>query len=292
MKNIFLLQTVALLASVALSRDTASNSAPANKVQIEGLRGFVCGPDSSPFPNATVLVNMRKTTTDEHGRFFFPHGQLDRQGSTLIVLAQGEVHGRKLRWARFIDYVTHTENISIRLWCSASISGRVLASDGAPIAGAAVSALMNVGQLTCHGSSPTGPAVKTDENGRFNIPDVYPDTRYRLRVTCPDRERKLTKWISVGRRELSDKLEIWLREAPGFVAGRIVDADGKPMPKTHVVLGHPCIPDTMCITDAKGAFRIEDLVPGEEVTLSIGRDFHKVQVGTEDLVIVVSGRDK
>ena len=292
MKNIFLLPTVALLAGVALSRGTASNSAAANKVQIEGLRGFVCGPDRRPLPNTTVLVNMRKTTTDGRGSFFIPHKQLERQGPTLIVLAQGKLQGKKLKWARFVDYVTHKENISIRLWCSASISGHVLASDGGPIAGALVSALMNVGQLTCHGTSPTGPAVKTDENGRFNIPDLYPDTRYRLRVTCPGRERKLTEWISVERRQLSDKLEISLREAPGSVAGQVVDPDGKPMPKVRVVLGHPCISEAVCITDAQGAFRIEDLVPGEVVTLSIGWDFHKVKVGTEDLLIVAGDRDK
>jgi hypothetical protein len=256
----------------------------------EGLHGFVCGPDGKPFPGATVLVNMRRVTTGGDGSFFVPHKELETQGPTLILLAQGELEGKKLSCARFVDYATGKENITIRLCRSASITGRVLSPDGTPIPGAKVSAHVDVGVVTCHGTFPVGAPAATDDTGQFILSDLYPDTRYRLRVECPGRERKLTDWIAVRTQELCDKLQIVLRDAPGFVAGRVVDGKGQPVAKTRVILGHPCIPDAVSITDGEGKFRIDDLVPGEEVTLCLDWSFQTVKVGAEDLILVTSDR--
>lgn len=258
----------------------------AKALEEAGLHGVVCGANGEPVPKATVLVNMRKTTTREDGTFFVPHEQLKGQGPTLILLAQGEQEGRRLRCARFVDYVTGRENITVRLCHNGSITGHVVSPEGMPIRGATVSALLDVGMLTCHGTHPVGRPAVTDGTGQFVLIDMYPDTRYRLRVGCARRERKLTDWIAVGTKELCPELQIVLRDAPGFVAGRVVDEQGRSVAKASVMLGHPCIPDAVSVTDAEGKFRIEDLVPGEEVTLSLDWKFHKVKVGAEDLVLV------
>ncbi len=261
-----------------------------HELQARGLRGFVCDAEGKPFPQATVFVNMRKKLTDDDGTFFISHKELERQGSSLIVLVQGEREGKQFRCAKFVDYVTGKENITVALRHSASINGRVVTTDGSPIAGAKVSALMNVRGYTCHGTLPAGKPAKTDRNGRFEIVDVYPHDSYRLRVTCPGRERKVTDWIPVGTRELCKELDIHLRDAPGFVEGRVVNEKGEALEKVRVILGHPCIPDAISITDVDGKFRIEDLVPGEEVTVVVGRESQKVKVGTEQLVIVTRNR--
>jgi hypothetical protein len=274
----------------AATADPTGTQREAKAPEGQGLRVFVCGPDGKPFPQARVLVNMRKAPQGEDGTFFVPHEQLERQGPTLILMVQGELAGKPLSCARFIDYVTGKENITVRLWQSGSITGRVLSPHAAPLDGAQVSALMDVGGLTCHGTMPVGEPAVTDTTGQFTLRDLYPDTRYRLRVTCPRRERKLTDWIAVGSRELGDRLQVVLRDAPGSVAGRVVDGKGSPVANSRVILGHPCIPDAVAVTDAEGKFRIEDLVPGEEVTLCIGWNFQKTKVGTEDLVLVARDR--
>jgi hypothetical protein len=71
-----------------------------------------------------------------------------------------------------------------------------------------------------------------------------------------------------------------------------VGRKGNPVTKARVILGHPCIPDAVSVTDADGRFRIEDLVPGEEVTLCTGSRFQRVKVGTGDLVLVNEERKR
>ena len=279
-----------LILTIAAAVNHAGPQQAPKTPEDRGLHGSVFGPEGKPFPTATVRVNMRKVTTSEDGTFLVPHDELKGQGSTLLLTAEGEQSGKTLRCARFVDYVTGKENTTIRLSECASIGGRILTPDGKPVDGAEVSALMDVRGMTCHGTFPVGKPAVTDKAGRFTLSDLYPDTCYMLRVTCPRRERKVTDWVVVGTRELGDKLEVVLRDAPGSVEGVVVDGKGNPVAKARVILGHPCIPDAVSVTDAEGRFRIEDLIPGEEVTLFIGSRFQKVKVGTGDVVLVAEDR--
>lgn len=275
--------------TMAAAASAASHQHAPSEPAERGLHGFVCGPEGKPLPSATVWVNLRRVTTSEDGTFFVPHDVLEHQGPTLVAMAEAEQSGRKLRRARFIEYVTGRENATIRLSTSASISGRIVTPESQGVEGARVSALMDVGGMTCHGTFPVGGAVATDRMGRFTLSGLYPDTRYWLRVTCPGRERKMTDWVVVGMRELGGQPEVVLRDAPGSVAGVVVDEEGEPVAKAKVILGHPCIPDAVAPTDEKGRFQITDLVPGEEVTLCLGFRFQKVKVGAGDLVLVAEG---
>jgi hypothetical protein len=118
--------------------------------------------------------------------------------------------------------------------------------------------------------------VQTDQEGHFLIPKLYAYNDYILRIEVAGYERKWTDWIHVcyGQPGLnrvrpgeSESVEIRLREAPAFAAGRVVDAKGNLAPKTRVLLGHLCLPDTSTETDAKGNFRIDSLFPDQEVEL-------------------------
>jgi len=145
---------------------------------------------------------------------------------------------------------------------------------------------MDVGDLTCHGTAPAARAVHADKRGRFQVPALYPDARYTCWIVIRGWERKWSDWIAVGNRQVRDRLDVRLREAPGVVAGKVVDENGKPVAKSRVILGHPCIADAICVTDEQGRFGIEDLVPGEEVTLCVRWNFQKVKVGDENVVLV------
>jgi hypothetical protein len=262
------------------------------KTESKGFHGSVCDAAGKPIASARVRVNLHfKKTTGADGAFFVPNKELERSPGILLVLVEARVNEKELRCARFVDYATGKENATFRLSRSARINGKVLSSDGKPVKGAKLRALINVGDLTCHGTHPiTGP-IETNESGGFEIADLYPDTRYMLQVRAPGYERKTTDWIPVSIRPLCGRLEILLREAPGFIAGRVVDKKGKPMANTNVVLGHPCIPDDVCKTDSDGKFRLDNLVPGDEVSISVNWNFQKVKVGTEDVVIVFRPRE-
>ena len=263
----------------------------------KGLHGFVCGPAGKPLQNTVVSINTWKTIkTSEDGTFFVPHKELEPYNyGRLLFLVQGEHEGKPVASVSYVDYVTGKEHITFRLWRTASIYGQVVAPDGTPIREATVSALIDVGSLSCHGTSPIGKPASTDEQGRFRLEKMYPATKYRLRVTCPERERKMTDWVEVGN---LGTIKVVLRDAPGFVAGRVVDQQGNAAEGVRVIMGHPCIPDAICVTDVKGRFRIEDLVPGEEVTVSVNWNFQEVKVGSAgsagsaDVVLVARSRKK
>jgi hypothetical protein len=272
----------------------------------KGLRGFVCDPEGKPIPLATVQVNGHlDVATGEDGTFWVPDADIEREAAApLLVLVSGQRDGEwlrlapvvglatreQLRCARFVDYVSGRENVTLRLAPSAFIEGRVVTPDGAPIAGAAVEPLIDASTLTCHGTLRIGIQVKTDEEGRFRVQDLYPDTRYMLRVRASGHERKWSPWIPVHGAPLVDKVKICLQDAPGLAAGRVVDGNGDPVAGVSVFLGHPCIPDDVCVTAEDGRFRIVDLVPGEEVTLFVQGVTQRVTVGDEDVVIETGTR--
>lgn len=255
-----------------------------------GLRGFVCGSDKKPFPDAVLLLNFRKIPIKDDGTFFIPQESLRREFKPLFLMVKGETNGKKLASAKWIEYVTGRENITIRLYWSATIFGRVMTPGDKPVNGAKVSALINVKGMTCHGTFPVGESALTDESGQFALSGLYPDSTYKLRVECPGKERKMTDWISVGNRELNPDFKVILRDAPGFISGCVADEKGNPLANKRVILGNTCNPDAVCVTDSQGRFRIEDLIPGEEVEISVKGASKKVRVGTENLVIEVKNK--
>ena len=254
-----------------------------------GFRGFVCRWEDGnwrPVANARVTINFdTEATTNRDGRFFFPHDFIRKHSTMLLVLVRGRVEGRPLRCARWVDYVTGVENATFRLWQNAAIRGCVISPDRQPVAGAKVSVLMDDCEKSCCGIRLVGEAATSDMDGGFVVEPLYPYMRYKLWVLARGRERKLTDWISVDVRE-SGLLEVVLRDAPGFVAGRVIGENGKPIAGRRVVLGSLCRPSAICSTDKNGEFRIGDLVPGREVTIHV-QEYQKVKVATDDLVITV-----
>ena len=93
------------------------------------------------------------------------------------------------------------------------------------------------------------------------------------------------------RKQQGPEPEFRLREAPGSVAGRVVDAEGNALAGILLRLGHPDTPDANAITDKDGNFTFADLAPGQTVHIwGPGQgpgDPLKVLVGTKDLVIKI-----
>ncbi len=258
------------------------------------LRGFVCDINGNPLSCASILVNMHlKLEAGKDGNFAVPASQLKPSKTPVLLLAQAEKDAKQLRCARFVDYITGKENVSLPLKEAAKIQGLVLSSDGKPVAGAKVLPYIDVGALTCTGHSVLSVSSTTDVQGNFTLTNLYPDTRYMLRLRAPGFERKWSDWIPVGKQQLCPSLEIVLYNAPGFIAGRVVNTEGKPIAKTRVVLGHLCMPDDIGITDKNGHFKFVDLVPGKKYSIWAARKSVKdVPVGTENLTITAEQSGK
>lgn len=160
------------------------------------------------------------------------------------------------------------------------IKGRIVSTKGIPIKGATVQALKDVGNYTCTGFMPFGDPVKTGKDGRFMASFLESNKKYRLRIRRSGYERKDTEWISVDKEGRSDETEVRLREAHGFIKGRVVDEKGKPIIGRVIFLNGWCGCETWR-TDKKGEFRIDNLIPGEQVILLNIGETRKVIVSPE-----------
>jgi hypothetical protein len=268
--------------------------------EAKGFRGYVCDDSFRPVPNAKGAVNYHPVETDAQGRFFVPHEKLRHDGgrtafvtveATLGVKDRPLMRPSEANFAGCFNYLTGEENVTIRLDPPLALGGRVLSVDGKAIPGATVSACMSDGGLSQFGLRLAREPVKTDQEGRFRIPRLYDNNDYWVRIEVAGYERKTTGPIHIGYRD-AEPVDIRLREAPASVAGRVADAQGRPVAKAWVQLRYPKFKDAEAITetDAEGNFRFDSLFPDQEVELWVNGTAMKTKAGTTNLRIV--GRPK
>ncbi len=292
--------SAAFLAALALfNLGGAIHSATAED-QAKGFRGFVCDDSCQPVPHAKVTVNYRPVETDAQGRFFVPHEKPKHDGgrtafvtveATLEIKDRPRMHPWEANFAGWFHYVTGEENVTIQLHPPLALGGRALSVDGKAIPGATVSANISNGGLSQIGLAQVREPVKTDAEGRFRIPKLYDNNDYWLRIEVVGYERKLTDPIHLGYRD-AEAADIRLREASAFVAGKVVDAQGRPVPKVEVMLGSLLYTEATTKTDAEGNFRFDSLFPDQAVELWVYGNLPtlKAKAGTSNLRLVIRHR--
>jgi protocatechuate 3,4-dioxygenase beta subunit len=164
--------------------------------------------------------------------------------------------------------------VEVELQAGAPLSGTVRAADGSPVEGARVVAHEATAMVEVDGPRTDG--VATDREGRFELPALAAGI-YRLQATHPEHVAGEFGPVRVdGVRPLAG-LEIRMGAA-GVVSGRVLDADGRPVP--HASVGSvppPKSPKRMAgmgfgaayvfgHADAEGAFELRGL-PRERVSL-------------------------
>jgi 5-hydroxyisourate hydrolase-like protein (transthyretin family) len=135
----------------------------------------------------------------------------------------------------------------------------VVGPDGNPIAGASVVGLRDslLGARTLDAA--TGTVVGLDPDRPRRLTFLHADRKLAGHVTLRGDESEPVKV----------KLEPW-----GAITGRVLDADGRPLAGTRVLLehrterpgefylAHRLAPDSIVFTDADGRFRVDGMVPG------------------------------
>jgi RNA polymerase sigma factor (sigma-70 family) len=142
----------------------------------------------------------------------------------------------------------------LRLAPAARVAGRVLAADGAPVAGATIQLEVRAadeGNAAVRGRT----RVRSDHDGRFAADDVGAGwlTATARRLHPPE-----VATVAIGL-EPGATREIELRFAPpSFVAGCVRWADGSPASAVHVVWDH----EPRAVTDAAGRYRLGPVPAG------------------------------
>ncbi len=229
----------------------------------------VLGPDGRPAAGAEFSV--QPTGPHRTIRSLRDERQTtDAEGRASITVRGGARYAIAVRRRPWVD-ATHPldltagreapASIEIRMKAGRSVSGTVVNADGAPRAGAFVTA----GDRT---------PVRTDAQGAFEIPGIGPGV-LALRVhTDPEGERLIgARTVVVDpAAESVPPVRIVLPE-PGSVRGTLRDAEGAPIPGTDVMLNS--LSDRTDLqamyrseTDDEGAFAFDSVMPGRYLLIA------------------------
>ena len=222
------------------------------------LVGQVVDPSGKPIVGAQV----NGFTTDSQGRFSIPEEQLGirKEISTVTLIGLKD----DLRGSLVVDAKS---DASVRLilkegqWIT--LRGQLVGPEGKLPTGAK----LDVSGWGDRGTT-TQPKVTLDATGNFTV-RIEPGYRIELQALAPGHgwiHQSLQNNLPPGRTK--DLGRLVLPRAPDFIAGRVVDAQGKPLTSGRIgVFGKQTLANTTL--DSQGHFELTGLVPGDVLMASI-----------------------
>ena len=263
---------------------TTANDAPLPRVRV-----------AIPVPIPLELASMgarpraeRVVLTDNDGRFTI---RISASGSTRLEFSKARYITQTIRISPR-DYRPEGSEMRVRLSLGGAISGQVIDRSGGPLMSAAVE-LHRAGGVQA--DAPLS-VTTTNDLGEYRFGGLAPG-RYvltartavsALDADIPDRQKIVDAAavqgppIDVGAgtdvgnvllmidapseidysAQVTNRLESGL-DATASVSGRVVGADGRPIPRAVVHAYRPYIAGRQVETDQSGRYRIDRLVPGE-----------------------------
>lgn len=230
--------------------------------------------------------------SDEKGQFTlsWDPGQMGWTEGEFNLLA---THSDK-KLAGVIQIAEGDKEATIKLEKGITAKGKVINSDGDPIAGARVS-------LQFHGSrfsSSCGMETNTGPKGQYEFTPLAVDQRYSVHISN-------VKGYGIGQKEIessSDAAEVAIDDivllvADQKVTGQVVDIDGKGLADVQLHCYGESQPNISAKTDKDGKFALDPVCAGE-ISISAnyrnGQDYQSGHVrtegGAEDVKIIVTSR--
>lgn len=244
-------------------------------------QGVVLDPDGQPCPDARVLVVARDeltrhallATTDARGRF-----AVDGIRAESGIFAERDDHARSL-----VVYLgpRHPGRFhQLRLGHAVPYTGRIVAPDGTPVAGATVALgtravrFVEDPQNGRRCPSPPIPAAITGADGRFAFPRVRTDFREPVTVTAAG----YAITTATGN-EFGEPIVVQMQRCRA-IEGVVRSPRGEPVPGARIGWGprweHV---SEQAWTDSDGRFRLRSVPDAPSVRLHVNADgFHALQV--------------
>jgi len=220
------------------------------------LTGTVTDADKKAVPGVTLTLRFGRiggwasytATTDENGRYTFGrlapgsyvmHSVEPQAGLTLVRLSTWKPFG--VRAVTLSDGQTTTEDFQLPR--GARFVGRVVGEDGKPVAGAAVSCSLDAAteegpkQVYQMPGQWYNAEAKTDADGRYALGGLTQET-YVVTAHSPegaDLAPETLRGVNAPK-EGDAKLQDMVLYKAGTVLGKVLGADGKPVPGAEITL--------------------------------------------------------
>jgi protocatechuate 3,4-dioxygenase beta subunit len=215
----------------------------------EPVEGVVMGLDAKPAAGITVRALIAPDALNG-----FAFAKSDAQGRfTFEVLAPGtaiSVQDGELGTIKPVYVEKDNGAITLQLVRREKLTlpGLVTDEQGNPVAGARISLAEWVGQY----GNGRGDAIATDKNGRYEIKDLYTDSRYSIAAEADGYGEVQSKLA------LNEKVRqlptLKLPRADATTGGKVVDPQGNPVAGVTVHLNMGMSSARTAITDDQGRF--------------------------------------
>jgi RNA polymerase sigma factor (sigma-70 family) len=219
------------------------------------VTGKVVGPDGAPVEDAEILVSSKGNTisppyvgvvSNADGSFQLQEG-IDTKGAELFAQADD------LTTREAVDITPNSKDVVIHLekGVMASIVGRVVDVTGKSQEGVCV-------QLVANGQFGMGQMSEmTDENGQYRCDNIFPYAKCNVWAQDSDYGQASTGvlWLHLGQAgQVVKAKNLVVRKRDAFIAGMLLDDDGKPVPGQQISFQSPLTGYASTTTDKDGKF--------------------------------------
>ncbi len=273
--------------SIAGSPDRPREEPPASGLPSTGtLEVVVVRADGSPGEEEWVLI---ETDAPRHPFAEEIRVRTDGLGRATLELQADSVGAGLLRRGDSLDWVElgagETQRIELELPVGYTIEGRLVDSEGRPIAGGSL--WVSEPWSRRHGHV----LARSDSQGHYRLAGLQPDGMHWFFAFAPDHAPSGAGYLDAAPGSVVQH-DIVLDRSGGAVDGRVLAPDGNPLAGAQVLVGfdhaHWDGPrPRRTKTDIEGSFTIEGLKPGPMPLMARATGYSAVQ---QELTVLASGR--
>lgn len=245
------------------------------------VSGRVLDLDAKPVSRAEVYLATTGSTTSTNGQGEFSFGEVEARGRTLDLVATSQDR----RLGAKIVVPTTTGPVAINLARACTVKGRVVDVKGQPIAGAQVHVYVGMSDRGYHSRG----KAETDGQGQYRVAGIPPNCRGHVTASADGYARRSIRDRTFRGGALLDIEDLVLLRTDSFVAGKVTDLDGNPVPGVSVTCHGRGCGHKSTVTDSQGRYRVNGIPKTKTLTVDAdrpgyGRDTRRnVESGKDDV---------
>ena len=229
----------------------------------KSVSGTVTKPDGRPAPKTLILMSdimqmpILYTYTDENGFYSIenPQGIANSQAELIALEPDGKLIGRAQ--LLFQSKAPLKIDIKMEFHEKVGVTGKIVDEKGNPLPGESlICKTMGKPEGTFYNSMYR--TIVSDERGEFRIDGLLEGLSYELGFNYNSPETAFVAGVK------TDPLIMVKKKEKNWIAGVVLDSDGKPLPKYRIQIDDTYYPQDV-LTDSNGHFRADKIVAPDKI---------------------------